>query len=86
MAIVWPGQEPKRRIVSFLSQARQQGGGGYSYWGDWLDLQASGPVPWRKEIEEGIRDCAKVVIFLDEQYLLSFNCLQEVNTNRDILT
>jgi hypothetical protein len=43
---------------------------------DYLNLQAEGPVPWRKEIEEGIRDCAKFVAFIDTEYLLSFNCLQ----------
>ena len=33
-------------------------------------------MPWRKEIEEGIRDSAKTVLFVDQAYLLSFNCLQ----------
>ena len=33
-------------------------------------------MPWRKEIEEGIRDSAKTVLFVDRAYLLSFNCLQ----------
>ena len=49
---------------------------GISIWGDFIDLQAKGPVPWRKEIGEGIENCAKMVIFLDKQWLLSFNCLQ----------
>ena len=49
---------------------------GFSYWADWLDLQAKGPVPWRKEIAEGIRDCAKVVLFVDTEYLKSYNCMQ----------
>ena len=37
-----------------------------------------GPVPWRKEIEDGIRSSAKVVMLVDKAYLLSFNCVQEV--------
>lgn len=49
---------------------------GWSYWADFLDLQATGPVPWRREIEEGIEHSAKVVMFVDRAYLLSFNCLQ----------
>lgn len=51
---------------------------GFSYWADFLDLQAKGPVSWRKEIEEGIRGAAKVVLFIDKAYLTSFNCLQEI--------
>ena len=43
---------------------------------DVVSRQARGPVPWRKEIEEGIRDSAKTVLFVDQAYLLSFNCLQ----------
>ena len=48
------------------------------YWADFLDLQANGPVSWRKEISEGVASSAKFVAFLDEHYLMSFNCLQEV--------
>ena len=48
------------------------------YWGDWLDLQSEGPVAWRSEIEQGIRDCSKFVALVDEAYLTSYNCLQEV--------
>lgn len=71
-------QSRKREIVSSISAPRTEGGCDAAYWADWLDLQASGPVPWRKEIEDGIADCAKMVCFLDFQYLRSFNCLQEV--------
>ena len=28
----------------------QEGGPGLCFWADFLDLQAEGPVPWRKEI------------------------------------
>ena len=38
--------------------------------------QAKGPVSWRKEIFEGIEAAAKVVLFVDSEFLLSFNCLQ----------
>jgi len=76
-------QARKRQLIACLSAdrvdeetgKRQQG---WTYWADFLNLQAEGPVPWRKEIEEGIRDCAKFVAFIDTEYLLSFNCLQEV--------
>eukprot|EP00961_Rhodomonas_salina_P208667 2815850-Rhodomonas_salina.1 len=48
----------------------------------WLDLTTvswgSGPIPWRSEIEEGIRESAKMVAFIDKAYLYSFNCLQEL--------
>ena len=54
----------------------QDGGPGLSYWGDFLDLQAEGPVPWRKEIEEGISTCSKFVCMVDAAWLHSFNCLQ----------
>ena len=52
---------PAAQIVSYLSAPTSAAGGGCGlpYWGDWLDLQASGPVPWRREIEEGIESCAK---------------------------
>ena len=35
-------------------------------------------MTWRKEIFEGIERAAKMVMFVDREYLLSFNCLQEV--------
>eukprot|EP00951_Prasinocladus_malaysianus_P011294 scaffold83474_cov47-Prasinocladus_malaysianus.AAC.1 len=35
-----------------------------------------GPVPWRKEIEEGIAGCSKFVVFLDKAWATSYNCLQ----------
>ena len=65
----------KRRIISYVSGPD---GNGRTYWADYLDLQAKGPVPWRKEIFEGIEKAAKVVLFVDREYLLSFNCLQEL--------
>lgn len=43
---------------------------------DYLDLHAEGPVKWREEIFRGIRCSAKVVCFIDGEYLKSFNCLQ----------
>jgi len=43
-----------------------------------MDLQAEGPVPWRKEIGDAIETCAKMVCIIDHQYLLSFNCLEEL--------
>jgi hypothetical protein len=49
---------------------------GLAYWGDFLDLQAQGPIPWRSEIEQGIFQSAKLVAFIDKEYLKSFNCLQ----------
>jgi hypothetical protein len=54
----------------------QEGGAGVDYWADFLDLQSEGPVQWRREIEEGIKHCAKVVCIVDEAWLTSFNCLQ----------
>eukprot|EP00873_Tetraselmis_striata_P008929 jgi/Tetstr1/429193/TSEL_019146.t1 len=47
-------------------------------WADFLDLQASGPLPWLKEIEEGIAHCSKFVPFVDNAWLTSYNCLQVV--------
>ena len=61
-----------------LNAELQDGGHGHVYWGDWLDLQSEGPVAWRSEIEQGIRDCSKFVALVDEAYLTSYNCLQEV--------
>eukprot|EP00959_Pyramimonas_sp_CCMP1952_P410686 8606404-Pyramimonas_sp.AAC.2 len=63
-------QELKRHLISTL------GLNGLSYWGDFLDLQAQGPIPWRKEIQDAIKSCAKVVMFIDKEWLLSANCLQ----------
>ena len=36
----------------------------------------AGPVPWRMEIEEGIRSCSKFVCLVDRAWLTSYNCLQ----------
>eukprot|EP00873_Tetraselmis_striata_P012924 jgi/Tetstr1/433188/TSEL_002371.t1 len=41
-----------------------------AYWADFLDLQASGPLPWLKEIEEGIAHCSKFVAFVDNELAL----------------
>ena len=68
-------QRRKRRIISYISGPA---GKGRTYWADYLDLQAKGPVPWRKEIFEGIDKASKVVLFIDRAYLVSFNCLQEM--------
>jgi hypothetical protein len=48
------------------------------YWADWLDLQAEGPLPWRREIEEGIQQSSKFVALIDEAWLTSYNCLQVI--------
>lgn len=61
---------------AFVNCTLQEGGGGMLYWGDFLDLQAEGPLPWRKEIEEGIATCSKFVVFVDKAWLTSYNCLQ----------
>ena len=53
-------QELKMDIIDYISTPQEEGGPGLTYWADFLDLQAEGPVPWRKEIEEGIRDASKV--------------------------
>ncbi|XRB06668.1 TIR domain-containing protein [Pycnococcus provasolii] len=65
-------------INELLSRPVELQGGGFTIWADYLDLQAKGPVAWRKEIEEGIRAAGKVVCVVDVPYLHSFNCLQEV--------
>ncbi len=33
---------------------------------------------WRDEVLEGIRDSSKFVAFIDEDYLMSFNCIAEL--------
>jgi hypothetical protein len=63
---------PLRRGFASL----QDGGKGLTYWADFLDLQCDGPVPWQKEILEGIDRCSKVVAFVDAAYLMSVNCLK----------
>jgi hypothetical protein len=55
--------------TALLRNVSKDGTPGYVYWGDFLDLQAEGPVAWRKEIEDGIFKCSKVVAFLDEAWL-----------------
>ena len=49
---------------------------GSIFWADFLDLQAQGPVPWRREIGDAIQTASKFVAVIDLQYLLSFNCLE----------
>lgn len=56
----------------------QEGGPGLVYWADFLNLLAEGPVPWRKEIEEAVNACSKMVCIIDEAWVTSFNCLQEL--------
>ena len=41
-------------------------------------LCGAGPVPWRKEIMEGVAHASKVVFFIDEAWCTSYNCLQEL--------
>ena len=63
-------QERKRLLFSALTDE------GAVFWSDFLDLQAQGPIPWRNEISHAIQSCSKVVALVDEQYLLSYNCLE----------
>ena len=79
----WRGRDEaianaKWDINERLTRPAGDGGAGLRMWCDFLDLQASGPVAWRKEIEDGIRAAGKVVAMVDIPYLHSFNCLQEV--------
>eukprot|EP00873_Tetraselmis_striata_P019967 jgi/Tetstr1/440231/TSEL_028582.t1 len=71
-------QARKRQIIGKLSGPAEEGGCSCLYWGDYLDLQATGPVPWRQYISDGITSCSKFVAFVDEAWLKSFNCLQEL--------
>lgn len=72
-------QELKRRLITEISKVREGGRKpGLVYWADFLDLAERGPVPWRKEIEEGIRSSSKMLAFIDEQFLTSYNCIMEV--------
>eukprot|EP00873_Tetraselmis_striata_P024751 jgi/Tetstr1/445015/TSEL_032823.t1 len=52
------------------------GGDEMVYWGDLLDLQAPGPIPWRKGVEEGIANRSKCGAFVDKAWLSSYKCLQ----------
>ena len=63
-------QERKRLLFSALTDE------GAVFWSDFLDLQAQGPIPWRNEISNAIQSCSKLVALVDEQYLLSYNCLE----------
>ncbi|GHP12383.1 hypothetical protein PPROV_001111100 [Pycnococcus provasolii] len=79
----WRGKDEKitkRKwaINERLTRPEAKDGPNYRAWCDYLDLQAKGPVAWRKEIEDGIRDAGKMVCLVDMPYLHSFNCLQEV--------
>eukprot|EP00873_Tetraselmis_striata_P017125 jgi/Tetstr1/437389/TSEL_026073.t1 len=71
-------QVKKRRIIDHFSAPKEVGGGDMISWADYLDLKAEGPIPWRKEIEEGIASCSKFVVFVDKAWLTSYNCLQEL--------
>uniref|UniRef100_A0A061QNP5 Wd40 repeat-containing protein n=1 Tax=Tetraselmis sp. GSL018 TaxID=582737 RepID=A0A061QNP5_9CHLO len=72
-------QQRKRRLVTELSRLREGGKRpGFTYWADFLDLSGAGPVPWRREIEEGILKSAKFVAFIDIGFLRSYNCLVEL--------
>jgi len=71
-------QKRKFDMFSSLTEARREGGPGLIFWADFLDLHAEGPVPWKREIDEAIQNCSKMVCFIDQDYLLSFNCLQEL--------
>eukprot|EP00873_Tetraselmis_striata_P017036 jgi/Tetstr1/437300/TSEL_002784.t1 len=71
-------QELKRRLICTLSAVKPDCSPGFTYWADFLDLAARGPVPWRKEVFEGVQSCAKFVAIIDSAYLQSYNCLQEL--------
>eukprot|EP00873_Tetraselmis_striata_P027865 jgi/Tetstr1/448129/TSEL_035422.t1 len=72
-------QELKRKLICELSRVREGGKkAGLVYWADYLDLAERGPVPWRREIEEGIRSSSKVLAFIDHAFLTSFNCIMEL--------
>eukprot|EP00873_Tetraselmis_striata_P027873 jgi/Tetstr1/448137/TSEL_035430.t1 len=72
-------QELKRRLICALSRVREGGKkAGLVYWADFLDLAERGPLPWRREIEEGIRSSSKVLAFIDHAFLTSFNCIMEL--------
>ena len=49
---------------------------GMSYWSDFLDLKALAPMPWNWKVVEAIRDCAKVVLFVDREWLVSINSIR----------
>ena len=63
-------QERKRMLFAAMTHH------GSVFWADFLDLQAQGPVPWRREIGDAIQSASKFVAVIDLQYLLSFNCLE----------
>lgn len=57
---------------------------GFVYWADFLDLAGKGPVPWRKEIRDGISNSSKFLAFIDESFLSNYNCIM-VRTNPILL-
>ena len=66
----WRGKDEKitkRKwaINERLTRPEAKDGPNYRAWCDYLDLQAKGPVAWRKEIEDGIRDAGKMVCLVD---------------------
>ena len=71
-------QAKKWQIINSLSQPPESSKHSEPivYWGDWLDLQAQGPIPWKAEIANGIQASSKVVLFIDFAFLTSYNCLQ----------
>ncbi len=60
----------KKQVLLSLAAPKNLGGPHLKMWCDFLDLQASGPIIWRKEIFEGIEKAGKVLVFLDKEYLL----------------
>eukprot|EP00192_Tetraselmis_astigmatica_P000735 CAMPEP_0117653646 /NCGR_PEP_ID=MMETSP0804-20121206/3308_1 /TAXON_ID=1074897 /ORGANISM="Tetraselmis astigmatica, Strain CCMP880" /LENGTH=1168 /DNA_ID=CAMNT_0005459847 /DNA_START=42 /DNA_END=3548 /DNA_ORIENTATION=- len=71
-------QEVARKCISYLSRVKSNGTRGFTYYADFLDLAAVGPVAWRREIHDAVRGTAKFVALIDEAYLSSFNCIQEL--------
>lgn len=63
-----------------LPAVLQEGGPGFAYWADYLDLTAQevGAVLSWDTIEQGIKDGSKTVCLIDHAWLTSFNCLKEL--------
>ena len=69
-------QARKMELAAALSSP--DNGGGVVYWADFLDLWNTGSVNWRMKIEEAIDKCTKMVVFVDREFLRSFNAVTEV--------
>lgn len=70
-------QSWKRGLVSALGAAGTEGVCAW-YWADFLDLSGRPAVNWRAEIRQAIAETAKFVALIDAEYLMSFNCMDEL--------